>query len=101
LKPPSPREAFLAEREKLKHVVSRPKTCPFNHIMKVVEPQVWYCPDPFCMALAVRIGFPGSYKFHHGINHLYFSHEEAKDYLDGKQSLVDLVETKLVEGEEE
>jgi hypothetical protein len=50
------------------------------------------------MALAVRINFPGSYKFHHGINHLSFSYEDCEAYLEGNQTLVDLVETKLVEG---
>lgn len=100
LKPPKPKEAFLKEREELKDRVSRAKECPFGHKMQVIEPCVWFCSDPFCKALAVRIGFPGSYKFHHGINFFYFSYEDAKDYLDGKQALVDLVEPKLVEGEE-
>ena len=46
------------------------------------------------------INFPDSYRFHTGVGHIFFSFDAAKDYLNGDQALVDLVETKLVESED-
>lgn len=63
--------------------------------MKPLEYGVWYCDHPDCQVLIVLFNFPGTYHIHGGTEHLYFSLEEARRYLTGRQSLVQLVESKL------
>ncbi len=101
MRKPTAIEAFIEERKNLESVNGRRGNGICIHKKRSIEPGVMYCPDPFCMVLSVRMDFLGSYEFHAGTNHLFFSYQDAKDYLDGKQTLVDLVRPRLVEGEEE
>ena len=63
--------------------------------MEAKEQGVWFCDHALCGVLTVAFPFPGFYKYHSGSLHLNFDREAADDYLQGRQSLEDLVETVL------
>ena len=91
------RHLFAKERRELKDRgrMLHDRSCPFCHSMKALEPGVWYCSDPQCQVLVVYCVFQGSYEYHNGTQHLFFDRDEAADYLAGKQSLTQLVETRF------
>ncbi len=60
-----------------------------------LEPGPWYCADSDREVLVVSVDYPGLYELHRGSGCIYFNHEEAESYLQGKQSLVDLVASVL------
>ena len=72
----------------------RTKICMFNHSMRRIESRSWFCDHPKCRLLVVSPGNrPGLYQYHQGTNYLVFCEEEAQDYLQGKKTLLELVNT--------
>ena len=70
-------------------------TCGFGHAMEAKEHGVHYCDDELCGVLVVAFDFPGAYRFHKGTKHLYFSRDEANDYLHGQENRETLIERKI------
>jgi len=63
--------------------------------MTPLEHGVWMCEHPDCQVLTVFCNFREMRKYHKGTQYLYFSLEQARDYLTGRQSLAQLIDTIL------
>lgn len=71
----------------------------FGHEMRVVDYRAWFCDDRECGTLLVGLEIPSLYEMHNGTGFLVFDKNQAKDYLDGKQTLRGLVLTRLEDEE--
>ena len=74
-----------------------PRTCPYGHEMEPREYRTWYCDHRECGVLTVKIDFPGSYRLHSGTHLVHFSREEAQSYLQGNQTIDELIEDRMKE----
>ena len=72
-----------------------PRSCEFQHPMRPIEPGAWFCDHPMCKALLVHFDVPACYNMHKGTRFLAFTEQEAKDYLAGRQTLRQLVLTRI------
>lgn len=68
-----------------------PRECDFQHPMRIVDYRAWYCDDRECQTLLVGLEIPILYDLHKGTRFLVFNRYEAKEYLDGKTTLRELV----------
>ncbi len=88
----------LMSRIHLPSTVGRPlapRTCGFGHEMEMRELGVWYCDHTNCGVLMVFFHYPQTYKYNNGAMNIYFDREEAADYLQGKQSVESLVQSRM------
>ena len=74
-----------------------PRECQFQHPMRIVDYRAWFCDDPLCCALLVGLEIPSLYEMHTGTNFLVFDEDESKKYRAGRQTLREVVLTRIEE----
>ena len=77
---------FDVDRKRAFHA----RNCTFQHRMRQTEPGVWYCDDDICHVLVVSFD-----RIQNERGWIGFSEDECQDYLAGKQTLRELIYTRI------